>query len=379
MRHTEELGALPGPSRITMINESMKNLKAVMRARDQKATDLAIKLFNERVEKGVYRYPPGPQPPPGTQQCTSYVAVTCAKKIPADRIREIFGRFDVADSHKGISDIKLDLGEGVLAAKQAAEVAWIDYQAQLSDHTEYTRASAPSYYDRCVEVELAPGEYLEEEVTAGALPVPPPLEGVNDAPAEPLARMRWEATSKLERYAVQLGHFPNITMAPPPAPPERPVHPDEIEGPWVVTIEYDSPEGAQYAMDLGVTKIDGVAVTVAPAHPKAEPYAKACPLYDEVIKKEQAWSDHMNNWPHFPTWRPEWSKWTKRKVHEIVRHNWSNVIDYTEREALLTGINVYEPPMEIDYTCGSFKVVPPWAKPPESATLPNTPFQYDGY
>ena len=109
-------------------------------------------------------------------------------------------------------------------------------------------------------MELAPGVFLEDKVVASKLAVPPPKSS-SAPPQDPLERLRWERKTTTERTVLQLGHFPNITSEAPPNPStERPVHPDEICGPWVADITYDAPDGAAYGVGLGLTSIDGAEV-----------------------------------------------------------------------------------------------------------------------
>lgn len=378
LKHQEELGAMPAPSRIKMTAESMANIKEVMRERDNEATDRAVALFRERLQKGVYRYPPGPQPAPGTGDASSVVRVTLSRKVPEDRLRELFGKYNVYDAHKGIVRIELSLTPEALEAKQRAEVAWEHFMQSKSDHEEYNkwRSVGPSRYD-FAEVQIAPGVFEPIQpgedvpaVVATEVNVPPPAPG-RRPPQGTVERLRFDARPAYERSTIQLGYFPNITSTPPEDPPKRPVHPDEIEGPWVALITYDARDGLQYATELSIQTIDGATVTsVEEGRPDGpSPYAATCPVYQEALRAEEAAEETLMQWPNVPTWKPDYNKWTRRNLTEIISYNYTNVVDYVDREVLLTGKSVWESPVEIDYTCGNAKSVPPHAvEPPQTFT-----------
>ncbi|RNF15207.1 hypothetical protein TcG_07167 [Trypanosoma cruzi] len=408
LRHQEELGAMPAPSRLKMVQESMRNIKRVVKERDAEATAQATAIFQERLERGVYRFPPGPPPPPGAHDPTVVVKVILSRRVEADRLREIFGRYDVFEPHKGIVRVELKLPDEVLRKKEEAEQLWTQYMAEKSDVKEYHRWSAlPSVYDYA-SVELAPGVFandavaemstrnaedddgnnsnnnsavvggdIENDKTSGAgdgaivaarLPVPaskqrPP------PPKNPLERIKAERRSYLARTVIQLGYFPNITMQVPRyATVEevpRPTHPDEIEGPWEAYITYDRRNGLEYAQSLGVTTIDGAEVIRIVEHKREpQPYAKVDPVFLEALRREKAREETLMKWPHVPEWKYEYSEYTRKHLAEIVRHNYSNVVDYVDREVLLTGRSVWECPIDIDYSCGGAKSVPPHAKKP---------------
>ncbi|RNF06909.1 hypothetical protein TraAM80_03725 [Trypanosoma rangeli] len=411
LRHQEELGAMPAPSRLKMVQESMQNIKRVVKERDAEATAQAIAIFQERMERGIYRYPPGPPPPPGAHDPTVVVKVTLSRRVEADRLRELFGRYDVFEAHKGVVRVELKLPDEVLRKKEEAEQLWTQYMAEKSDVKAYHQWSAsPSVYDYA-SVELAPGVFANDAVaealarnaekedhnseddstssnsgTAGGdgeqkadavddgavvaarVPVPaskrPP-----PPPKNPLERLKEERRSYLARTVIQLGYFPNITLQPPRYSSveevPRPTHPDEIEGPWEAYITYDRGDGLEYAQSLGIKSIDGAEVLEVVEHKREpQPYAKVDPVFLEALRREKAREETLMKWPHVPQWKYEYSEYTRKHLADIVRYNYSNVVDYVDREVLLTGRSVWECPIDIDYTCGGAKSVPPHAKKP---------------
>lgn len=396
LRHQEELGALPAPSRIKMVEDSMKHIKQVVKERDAAATAKAKQLFEERQAKGIYRYPPGPPPPPGAHSTTSVVKVTLSRRVDEGRLKDLFGRFDEFEDHKGIVSVQIQLPEAVLEKKKEAEQLWTQYMAEKSDTREYHKWSAygTSLYDYS-EAELAPGitttdlarEAQEGEkqrsssssarpdqssagvVVAAQLPVPAPLTEP-PPPANPLERIRLERRSVLNRTVIQLGYFPNITVEKPRFAEEkdipRPVHPDEIEGPWEAIITYDRKDGLAYAQSLGITKIDGVQVLrVEAVDAPQEPYATVDEIYQEALHHELADEETQMKWPHIPEWKYQYETYTKKHLSEIAQYNYSNVVDYVDREVLLTGRSVWELPIEVDPTCGGSRSVPGHAKRPK--------------
>ena len=207
LRHTEELGALPAPSRIKMVQNSLDNVTRVMRERDNEATDKAVAIFKERLARGIYRYPPGPQLPPGWGDCTSTVCVTLSARVDEEVLRDVFGMCDVYESHKGIARVEMSLPEAVLEQRRVAEAAYDSWRLRKSDFDEYHKYDRPSYYDQAVEVELAPQEYLAEPVVAYSLPVPSPKPAVAP-PADTLARLQWEARPSTEKMSPAVGLLP---------------------------------------------------------------------------------------------------------------------------------------------------------------------------
>jgi large subunit ribosomal protein L47 len=375
LKHQEELGAMPGPSRIKMTAESMANIKQVMRERDNEATDRATAIFRERLAKGAYRYPPGPQPPPSTaSDPTSVVRVTLTHKLPKERIQELLGKFDVYESHKGIVSIDLELTPEAFEAKRTAEVAWEHYAQAKRDYEEYNKWSQgePSRYD-FAEVQLAPGVFEPiqpgegdgEAVVAAHVPVPPPAPN-HRPPTGTVDRLKFDARPSYEKTTIQLGYFPNVTSVAPKAPPTRPTHPDEIEGPWIAHITYDAPDGLEYVKGLNIKSIDGAAVvSIEEGRPEGRaPFAANCPIFQEALRAEEAAEETLMQWPNVPTWKTDYNVWTRRSIAEIVTHNYSNVVDYVDREVLLTGKSVWEVPIDIDYTCGNAKSVPAHAQEP---------------
>lgn len=369
LKHQEELGAMPAPSRLTMVEESMANIKKVVRERDREAVDRATQTFHERIKRGVYRYPPGPPPPPGAHDPTVAVRLTLSRRVDADRLRELFGRFDVFAEHKGIVSVALRLPEAVLQQKQEAEARWAEYQAKLSDWREH-RKWGPSLYDSAT-AELAPGVYAgeggaAEAPVAAALPVPPPQQAP-PLPRSPLERIKHARRSALHKAVIQLGYFPNVTLeAPEAAEPVRPTHPDEIEGPWEAVITYDARDGLDYARSLGITRIDGAEVLAVEEEPRElQPFARVDPVYQEAVNQEAAAEETVMQWPHAPQWKTQYDQYSRKHIAEVVRYNYSNVVDYMDREVLLTGRSVWECPITIDHTCGGVKSVPVHARRPE--------------
>lgn len=363
LRHSEELGAMPAPSRLTMIKDSMANLKAVMQERDFEATDRAVAIFKKRLAQGVYRYPPGPQLPPAFEETTSTVVVTLDRNIPEERVREIFGRYDVFDAHKGIASIEASLPEEVLQQKEAAEKAFEDYKWEKSDYEQHTQWEFDSVYDHAT-VELAPGVFLDEPVHAHKVNVPPP-QRPRDPPMDTLERLKWQDRSALEKMNIQLDSYPNITSAAPPAPRERPTHPDEILGPWRIAITYDRPDGLEYVQSLNVSAIDGAQVLGIEKVENTTPYAARCPIYQEALEEQEADIQLQKEWPHVPKWSPSYAEMARARLSDIAHYNYTNVFDYTDREALLTGKSVWEIPAEIDYSCGKSINIPAYAEPPK--------------
>lgn len=411
LKHQEELGAMPAPSRLKMVEESMDNVKRVVKERDAEATAEAVRIFKERLAKGIYRYPPGPPPPPGAHDRTSRVKVTLSRRVEPERLRELLGRYDVFDEHKGIVSLTVTLSEAVLQQKKDAEQLWQQYMTEKSDVAEYFKwpgsagqpAEAASLYDYAV-VELAPGVYSNdvnssrgqsgdaseeantptsssgrdthsEEVAdvlkAAQIPVPPP-QTRPPPPRNPLDHIKYQRRSSLSKTVIQLGYFPNVTSTPPryttPAEVPRPVHPDEIEGPWEVHITYDTKDGLAYVQSLELTSVDGAAVLAVEADESTaaapQPYAAVDPVYQEAVKREMAQEETLMQWPHVPAWKYEYDLYTKKHLADVVQYNYSNVVDYIDREVLLTGRSVWESPIDIDYTCGGMKSVPAHAKKP---------------
>lgn len=408
LRHQEELGAMPAPSRLEMIETSMQNVRQVVKERDAEATEKATAIFKERMRKGVYRYPPGPPPPPGAHDRTSTVKLTLSARVDPERLRELLGRYDVFESHRGIVKVELVLPEAVQQQKKDAEQLWQQYRTECRDVAEYHKwelHGQPSRYDYA-EVELAPGVFatdgdLGEQsgagesltssppsqgaesgegvvVVAATLPVPAPL-GPPRPPQNPLERIKLERKSALNKAVIQLGYFPNITLEAPRyrrvEDVPRPTHPDEILGPWECYITYDAPDGLEYVQSIlsDVPAIDGASVVAVERHVPAEPqpYAAVDPVYQEAVRRELASEETQMQWPHVPTWKGEYDLYTKKHVGEIVQHNYTNVVDYVDREVLLTGRSVWEMPIKIDPTCGGQRSVPAHAKRPSKFLPPD--------
>eukprot|EP00760_Papus_ankaliazontas_P016797 PhM_4_TR16856/c0_g1_i1/m.95574 len=376
-RHMEELQAMPAPSRIDMIQTSLDNIKKVIRERDDEATDKAVKMFEERVKKGMYRYPPGPQPPP--TKTTSKLCVLCAAKPNEEMVRGVFSNPAVFEQHKGIVSIDISLPPEVMARKERAEREWQQYMSATVAHRDYHKfAEVDSVFDK-IGFELAPG-VVETGSRAADVAVPEPM-AMRAPPADPLERVKWEDRSPIERATTQLGHFPNITMRAPDAPGERPTHPDEIEGPWAVTITFDSPDGATTAHGLNVTALGDIEVQTEVVSEAPEPYAKECPLYSEALRREESYQYRARNLPDVPDWSEDYERAFKAKIHDIVAYNWDNTIEYKEKEARLTNTSMYEMPVKVDHTCGRAYQVPPWASPDKEwdSVLPRSPMEFGTY
>ncbi|CCW66630.1 unnamed protein product [Phytomonas sp. Hart1] len=419
LRHQEELGAMPAPSRLKMVEKSMLNIKTVVKERDAEAVARATAIFEERLRKGVYRYPPGPPPPPGAHDPSSIVKVRLSKRVDPSRLRELFGRYDVFESHKGIVKVEINLPEDVLQRKREAEKQWLQYQTECSDTAEYHKWESLGFsVHDCTAVELAPNMWLgadarviQHEISpmanfpmtpqddgnmpkretdrppidnttptannaicpmfvAAQLPVPAPKQAP-DTSKDSLVRIRYKRRSTLNNAVIQLGYFPNITLKPTRVQHvsdiERPVHPDEIEGPWEALITYDNQDGLDYAKSLNITAIDGAEILGLEETPKeSAPYSEVDPVYQEALRHEMAQEETQRKWPHVPTWKYEYDLFTKKNVDEIVKFNYSNVVDYVDREVLLTGRSVWECPIDIDPTCGGMKSVPAHAKKPKT-------------
>ena len=114
-------------------------------------------------------------------------------------------------------------------------------------------------------------------------------------------------------------------------------------------------------MTLKLTDVDGVAITASVADDAPRPYASQCPLYAEALRIEESYQSKMMQTPEVPDWDKDYDRVGKRPLWEIVTHNWSNVVDYVEREARMTNQSLWEPPIKIDYTCGRSYQLPPWA------------------
>ncbi|KAG5486542.1 hypothetical protein CUR178_07909 [Leishmania enriettii] len=396
LKHQEELGAMPAPSRLKMVEEAMENVKKVVKERDAEATVEAVRIFKERLAQGIYRYPPGPPPPPGAHNPTSTVKLVLSRRVDEERLRELLGRFDVFEAHKGIVTLTMQLPEEVLTLKRDAEQLWQQYISERRDVEEYYKwpgsssgnAESASVYDYTV-VELAPGVYSGrpgpsvagsngkgdsdagtcDVVPAAQLPVPPP-KTQPPPPRNPLEHIKYQQRSALSKAIIQLGYFPNITTTPPrftkASDVPRPTHPDEIEGPWEVRVTYDTKDGLAYVQSLGLTSIDGATVlSVEEARSAAQPYAAVDPIYQEAVRREMAQEETLMKWPNVPAWKYQYDLYTKKHLAQVVQYNYSNVVDYVDREVLLTGRSVWESPIDIDPTCGGMKSVPAHAKKPK--------------
>jgi large subunit ribosomal protein L47 len=380
LRHQEDLGAMPGPNRIKLLDTTLKNIKTVVKQRDFEATDAAVKIFKERLAKGIYRYPPGPPPPPGYGVKAATVLIESAAPISELFLRSFLATPTVKDDHGGIVSIVQTLPDDVLEQKRLAEMAWEEYQTAKSDHAAYYMwQGAPSTYDHS-EVELAPGLYdgMNEEVgatlPAAEIDVPSPADPPAAAPGSALEKVKLSVAPAVLKEATRFMYFPGNTMAPPPATaPVRPTHPDEIEGPWTTRITFETLELAEKAVEvIGSVinqqegRMDGVIVTSAKISDDPPlPYASQCPIYQEALREEEASMEVAKNWPHAPVWKSQYDLYSSKNLADVIKHNYSNVVDYVDREVVLTGRSVWESPIEIDHSCGSAKNVPIFAKKPE--------------
>uniref|UniRef100_A0A0A9YXL1 Protein SOK1 n=1 Tax=Lygus hesperus TaxID=30085 RepID=A0A0A9YXL1_LYGHE len=86
---------------------------------------------------------------------------------------------------------------------------------------------------------------------------------------------------------------------------------------------------------------------------------------EEALNEEKSTISTLQKWPHVPTWKNKYAIYSLKKLPEIIQYNYSNVIDYVDREVLLTGKSVYEMPITIDYTCGGVVSIPAHATPPK--------------
>ena len=380
--HQETLGAMPAPSRLTMVSKSMENIKKVMRNKHDKATELAVQIFEERVKKGIYRYPPGPQPPP--KRTVSRLIVTCESKPSEDIVRQIFADESIYAHHKGIVHIDIQLPNDVIEKKKYAYDAfeqWFYAKQEYEDYYRYNDGVKNSVYDT-IAFEIAPGEYSCGP-KARDIQVPAPMPNVAP-PSDALQRIRWERLSPIERNTIQLGMFPNITSLPPKPPGERPTHPDEILGPWKVSIIFDHPDRAAIAVNSTQTLStigDARILSIVEANDPVEPYAASCPYYAEAKNKEKAFQLELRNTPNIDEWNDSFKKPYKNKLEEIILYNYNNKIDYMEREARLSGQNLWECPISIDYTCGKAYQIPSWVSEHSEwdAKIPRFPMEFQQY
>lgn len=364
--HQEELGAFPAPNRVEMVDQSMLNIKAVVQERDFEATDKAVAIFKERLKAGIYRYPPGPQPPADYGLSTSLIQITFSKKVNVERIRELFGKYDVYEPHRGISKITQTLSEAAESQKKQAEAQWSHYMlAKRSYEGYHAFDGVESLFDES-DVELAPGVFgansTDSSVRAADVEVPERLESNNDS-LSVLESLKKSNQRKHLAAAINYKYYPIMSTQAPEEPPARPVHPDEIEGPWIVTIEYDKPDGFGYAMGLEVNSIDGAKVLKIEEISENKNFAARCPIYQEAKSLLKADEANTHNWPHIPTWKSSYNTYSRKKLDDIIMYNYSNVVDYVDREVLLTGKSSWELPIKIDPSCGGGFNVPAHAKP----------------
>ena len=379
-KHQESLGAMPAPSRVEMLEKSMDNIRTVLRERHDLATERAVKIFEERKKKGMYRYPPGPHPPP--EQRTSVLIITLKEKPLTDSITEFFADEAVFESHKGIVDVKISLPDEVMTEKQKAHEAfenWFNAKRAFEDYRKYN--DQVSVWDNA-QFEIAPGVYSSGP-KAKDVPIPAPMDE-REPPSDVMERLNWESRSKIEQTTIQLGHFPNITSLPPEHPGERPTHPDEISGPWQARVEFDTPKRAGNILKKmpSITEIDGVQVLSVVEEPfKNEHTYESLPFYEIVDQKEKAHQIWKQNSPLLTEWKDEYKKPLAQPLIEIIKYNYNNKIDYAEREARMMGLNLWEPPIPIDYTCGKGYQVPQWLSERDQwdADVPRFPMEFENY
>eukprot|EP00759_Apiculatamorpha_spiralis_P006983 PhF_6_TR1415/c0_g1_i1/m.2472/K17428/MRPL47, NCM1; large subunit ribosomal protein L47 len=382
LKHVESLGALPAPSRIDLVKDSIENVKKVLRERDDAANAKAIQIFEERLKKGWYRYPPGPQPPPNSHKTTSKLLFRFESKPNEDELRQLLSDDAIYESHKGIVSINIVLPNDVVEKKRAAHKEWETWRWATVEFKDYNRYNnVESVYDK-VSFEIAPG-VLVTGPKASEVAVPEPMPPRQPPKDNALLRVRWEALSPSEKTTTQLGHFPNITSKAPTPPGPRPIHPDEILGPWEATITFDTVNRASTLLEsvkglgeIGETKVLSVAIP----EEAPEPFATQCPLYDEAKRLEKVYQHELRN-PQFPEWHESYKRPFKKSLAEIVTYNWNNKVDYVEREARLTNRDLMEAPIPVDHTCGTMYQIPPWVtqKNEWDADIPRYPMEFEEY
>ena len=88
-------------------------------------------------------------------------------------------------------------------------------------------------------------------------------------------------------------------------------------------------------------------------------------MYQEAINMEEADISTQYQWPAIPQWDKAWEKKNKKSLDKIITHNYSNVVEYVDREVLLTGKSAWEMPIDIDPSCGESSEIPPHAQKPK--------------
>lgn len=63
--------------------------------------------------------------------------------------------------------------------------------------------------------------------------------------------------------------------------------------------------------------------------------------HEEAMNEEKATIATLQQWPNIPEWKNDYELYSKKKLDEIIQYNYSNVVDYVDREVLLTGKSVY--------------------------------------
>ena len=357
--HQETLGAMPAPSRKELLIKSQQNIKKVMRERHDMATEKAMQIFEERLQKGIYRYPPGPQPPP--KKTTSRLLLITEAKPEEDSIREAFGTPEVFESHKGIVNLSTTLPEDVLEKKRRAYNDFEEWYYAKQAHQDYYRFNNFNSALDDVEIEIAPGVF-SKGTCARNLRVParsPPQE----PPTDVMKRIEWEGLSILEKNTIQLDFFPNLTSEAPSPPGPRPKHPDEIFGPWETTVVFDNPTRAR-KMLVKLKNVDHVGgvklVNCKECDDPPVPYATQCPMYEEARNKEKAYQLETQNNPNLTEWNNKYKRPFQQSLADIICYNYNNKVDYAEREARLMNQDLWESPVPIDHTCGKLYQVPTW-------------------
>ena len=378
-QHQEKLGAMPAPSRVNLLMKSLENIGKVLRERHDIATQRAQEMFEKRRKQGMYRYPPGPHEPP--QQHTSVLVVTLEAKPFVDSVKEIFADKSVFEQHKGIVKIDICLPPDVLKQKEKAHEAfeeWFHAKRAFEDYRKYN-----DFDSACdnLAIEIAPGEFSTGE-RARDIPVPSPMSS-REPPVDVLKRLEWEGLLPLERSVIQLGYFPNITSVPPEPPGERPTHPDEIKGPWEISIEFDTANRADIVCNQSqITDIDGHRVLSMKVKPADLDHSYvSLPNYEIADQREKAYKQWKENSPLLTEWKDDYKRPFARPLIDIISYNYNNKIDYAEREARMMGQNLWEPPVPIDYTCGKSYQVPRWISERDQwdADVPRFPMELESY
>ena len=378
--HQEKLGAHPAPSRKVLLNKSLDNIRKVMRERDDIATQKATKIFEERMRKGIYRFPPGPYPLP--RKIISTLLLELEEKPNEEEIRTFFGNPLVFEKHKGIVRVNISLPAEVLEQKRVAHEKFEEWFFAKQEYLDYHRYNDAENVADQLEFEIAPGVYSKgTEAKTIFVPDSMPLAS---PPESVMERIEWEGRSLLEKNPIQLGYFPNITAKPPSSPGPRPTHPDEIAGPWGVEIVLDDPHRAAKLVEeyKKTEHVSGIAlVSIKECTKPPPPYASTCPLYAEAQRREKAYQLKRRNTPNLDEWLNRYKAPFRQKLEDIICYNYNNKVDYMEREARLVGQNLWESPIPIDHTCGRSYQIPTWLSTRDQwdADVPRFPMEFTQY